>query len=57
MARAHGASDGDLTEAVAAGVWLHSCAGRLASAPVVATDLVAQVGAAVRVARFGEDIP
>ena len=46
----------DLTEAVAAGVWLHGCAGRLAEerGPVTAVDIAAQVRAAVVAARFGD---
>lgn len=47
---------GDLVEAVAAGVWLHGAAGRVAArhAPVVAPDLVRSLPAAVGRARFGE---
>ena len=49
--------EADLTEAVAAGVWLHGCAGRLAEAggPVTAVDIAAHVGAAVNAARFGTE--
>lgn len=48
--------EADLTEAVAAGVWLHGCAGRLAErhGPVAGTDIAEQVGAAVVLARFGD---
>ena len=44
-----------LTAAVAAGVWLHGCAGRLAAeaGPVTAPDLAASVRSAVQVARGG----
>lgn len=47
--------DADLVEAVAAGVWLHGCAGRLAETDgaVTATDIAGHVGAAVNVVRFG----
>lgn len=41
----------DLIEAVAAGVWLHGCAGRLAPSPATAVDIARQVRAAVGVAR------
>lgn len=46
----------DLTEAVAAGVWLHGAAGRIAAehAPVTATDIASAVPAAIRLARFGD---
>lgn len=45
-----------LTEAVAAGVWLHGRAGRIAAlaGPVTATDVAAAVPAAVRAARREE---
>jgi ADP-dependent NAD(P)H-hydrate dehydratase / NAD(P)H-hydrate epimerase len=45
-----------LVEAVAAGVWLHGRAGRLAAldAPVTATDISAALPAAIRAARFGD---
>jgi len=46
---------GDGLEPVAAAVWLHGRAGRLAArhAPVTAPDIAAQTAAAVRSARFG----
>lgn len=46
-----------LTEAVAAGVWLHGCAGRIAgrTAPVTAPDIAAALPAAIRTARFGDE--
>ncbi|MDP1878975.1 MAG: NAD(P)H-hydrate epimerase [Actinomycetota bacterium] len=49
-------SASDLIEAVAAGVWLHGAAGRIAArhAPVVAPDLVRCLPAAVDKARFGD---
>ena len=53
---AHGERDPDrLAEAVAAAVWLHGRAGRIAgqAAPVAATDIAAAVPAAIRHARFG----
>lgn len=48
--------EADLTEAVAAGVWLHGCAGRLAEeqGPVTAVDIATRVVSAVRAARFGD---
>lgn len=48
--------DADLVEAVAAGVWLHGCAGRIAEAagPVTAPDIASHVSVAVRTVRFGE---
>jgi hydroxyethylthiazole kinase-like uncharacterized protein yjeF len=53
-----GLRDADLLHhAVGAAVWLHGAAGRIAGrhAPVVATDVSAAIGAAVREARFGPD--
>jgi hydroxyethylthiazole kinase-like uncharacterized protein yjeF len=46
-----------LTEAVAAAVWLHGRAGRIAGrdAPITATDVAAAVPAAIRAARFGDE--
>jgi hydroxyethylthiazole kinase-like uncharacterized protein yjeF len=46
---------GHLHRAVAAAVWIHGAAGRIAArqAPVVATDIAAAVGPAIREARFG----
>jgi len=45
----------DAVATVAAGVWLHGCAGRLAAhrAPVTALDIADRVTDAVRTARFG----
>ena len=47
------ASAARITEAVAAGVWLHGRAGRFAAArgPVTAPDIAAEVASAVRAAR------
>ncbi|MDA2987090.1 MAG: hypothetical protein O2789_05080, partial [Actinomycetota bacterium] len=56
LAGAHARGDLDHPEeAVAAAVWLHGCAGRLAAAhaPVTAPDIAMRVGAAVHAARFG----
>lgn len=49
----------ELTEAVAAGVWLHGAAGRIAAerAPITATDVASAVPAAIRLARFGDPAP
>ena len=51
------AVEGMLTEAVAAAVWLHGAAGRVAAAdaPVTAPDIAAAIPAAIRAARFGEE--
>lgn len=43
----------EVVDAVAAAVWLHGTAGRLAPAPATAVDIAAALGAAVRMARFG----
>jgi len=50
-------AEGMLTEAVAAAVWLHGAAGRIAGAdaPVTAPDISAAIPAAIRAARFGEE--
>jgi hydroxyethylthiazole kinase-like uncharacterized protein yjeF len=47
----------ELVPAVAAGVWIHGAAARIAArrAPIVATDIAAAVSAAVREARFGPE--
>ena len=47
---------GELVEAVAAAVWLHGAAGRIAAlgAPVTATDIADAIPAAIRRARFGD---
>jgi NAD(P)H-hydrate repair Nnr-like enzyme with NAD(P)H-hydrate dehydratase domain len=46
----------DAVQVVAAGVWIHGRAGRLAArqAPITAADIASCVAASVRSARFGE---
>ena len=46
---------GEFTEATAAAVWLHGSAGRIAGAPVVATDIADALPEAIRLARFGPE--
>lgn len=43
----------DIVDAVAAAVWLHGTAGRLARQPATAADIADQIAEAVRRARFG----
>lgn len=43
----------DVVDAVAAAVWLHGTAGRLAPGPATSVDIAAAIAASVRFARFG----